>query len=87
MGRVCIGVPVYNGEKFLASALQSILDQTFKDFEVVILDNASTDNTEAISKDFVSRDSRFKYVKNEKNIGAPQNFNLAYTKSSAEYFN
>ena len=54
MKRVAIGLPVYNGEEFLAAAVDSILAQTFADFELFISDNASTDRTEEICRRFAS---------------------------------
>ena len=63
MARLSIAVPVYNGERYLAEALQSLSDQTFGEWEAVICDNASTDRTEAIANDAVRRDPRFKDVR------------------------
>ena len=84
--RVSIGMPVFNGEKYLTDALNSILAQTFEDFEVIISDNASTDSTQAISQTFVAKDPRIRYYRNQKNIGAMPNFNHAFELSSGEYF-
>jgi len=67
--RVSIGLPVYNGERFLAGAIESILAQTFGDFELVISDNASTDGTSEICREYQARDSRVHYLRNETNIG------------------
>ena len=50
--RISIGIPVYNGENFIAAALQSILNQDFSDIEIIISDNASTDNTPTILKEY-----------------------------------
>jgi glycosyltransferase involved in cell wall biosynthesis len=72
---VTVGVPVFNSEKYLTETLQSILAQTLTDFELVISDNASTDGTEAICNDFARRDSRVRYVRRSRNIGAPRNYN------------
>jgi glycosyltransferase involved in cell wall biosynthesis len=76
-----ICLPVYNGERYLAVAITSLLRQTFSDFELVISDNASTDGTQAICRDFASRDKRIRYHRTEKNLGAAPNFNRAYTLS------
>jgi len=84
--RVSIGLPVFNGEKYLAEALESLLAQTFSDFELIISDNASTDGTEAICKEYASKDYRIRYYKSRKNIGAVGNFNRAFSLSNAEYF-
>lgn len=79
-------MPVYNGEAFLASAVESILTQTLPDFELIISDNASTDGTESICRDFAARDPRIRYYRNDINLGAAQNFNRVFELSSAEYF-
>jgi glycosyltransferase involved in cell wall biosynthesis len=81
-----IGLPVYNGEKYLRTALDSILKQTFADFELLILDNASTDTTPDICKEYASRDNRIRYIRNEHNIGAAPNYNRAFELSSSEFF-
>ena len=86
MPRVSIGLPVYNGENYLAEAVQSVLDQTFDDYELVISDNASTDRTAEICQDFSSSDKRVRYFRNERNLGAAPNYNLAWEKSTGEYF-
>lgn len=84
--RVSIGMPVYNGERFLREALESLLAQTFRDFEVVISDNASTDNTRAICEDYAARDPRIQYYRSEHNQGAAWNFNRVFELASGEYF-
>ena len=84
--RVSIGMPVYNGDKFLKEALDSILVQTFRDFELIISDNASTDQTEQICQIYADRDKRIRYYRNEKNLGAAWNFNRVFKLSVGEYF-
>ena len=86
MPKVSIGLPVYNGENFLAEAIESILGQTFEDFELIISDNCSTDATAAICQTYASRDKRIRYFRNEENIGASGNFIRVYRLSSAELF-
>ena len=83
---VSIGVPVYNGERFLPRALNSLLDQTLPDLEVVISDNASTDDTRAICEDFARRDQRVRYVLQETNIGAPRNWNAVVHLARGQFF-
>ncbi len=75
MPRVSIGIPVYNGEKYLAETLDSLQAQTLEDFEIVISDNASTDRTAEICRAYQALDSRILYFRNERNIGAAPNFN------------
>jgi glycosyltransferase involved in cell wall biosynthesis len=84
--RVSIGLPVYNGENFLTETLNSILSQTYEDFEVVICDNASTDRTEEICMSFAQRDPRIRYYRNDVNLGASKNFNLTFSLARGEYF-
>ncbi|NRB08622.1 MAG: glycosyltransferase [Richelia sp.] len=84
--KVSIGLPVYNGENFIREAIDSILAQTFTDFELVISDNASTDNTEAICREYITKDSRIKYYKNKTNLGGAPNYNRTVELSNGEYF-
>ena len=81
-----IGMPVYNGEKYLIQALDSLLTQSFKDFELIISDNASTDNTAEICKRYLEKDNRIKYYRNKVNIGAVANFNNLINYATAPYF-
>lgn len=84
--RVSIGMPVYNGARFLAETITSILGQSFGDFELIICDNASTDDTREICRTFAERDERIRYYRNTTNIGAGPNFNRAVTFARGEYF-
>jgi glycosyltransferase involved in cell wall biosynthesis len=87
MPRVSIGLPVYNGEDFVAKQLESLLEQTFTDFELLIVDNASTDRTSEICRSVAARDRRVRYHRNEQNIGGGPNQNLAFDLSTpAPYF-
>jgi glycosyltransferase involved in cell wall biosynthesis len=81
-----VGLPVYNREKFLRQSLDSLLGQTFTDFDLVISDNASTDGTEDICREYARRDGRIRYYRNPSNIGAPRNFNRTFEISSTKYF-
>jgi len=84
--RVSIGLPVFNGEKYLAEAIDSILVQTYSDFELIISDNASTDRTPEICQVCAANDARIRYYRNSKNLGASPNFNRVFEWSSGEYF-
>ena len=84
--RVSIGLAVYNGEQYLEQTIDSTLAQTFKDFELIISDNASTDRTEEICKTYMAKDNRIRYYRNEKNIGGANNENRTFSLSSGEYF-
>ena len=84
--RVCIGLPVYNGERFLAGAIASILAQTYTDFELIICDNASTDRTGEICRGFARKDARVRYHRQPRNLGATANFNHCFELASGAYF-
>ncbi len=83
---VSIGLPVYNGEKYLKEALDSILAQTYRDFELIISDNASTDRTQQICQAYAAKDKRIRYYRNKKNVGGSLNFNRTFELASGKYF-
>ncbi|HLF70914.1 MAG TPA: glycosyltransferase family 2 protein [Dehalococcoidia bacterium] len=83
---VSIGLPVYNGERYLAETIESVLRQTFLSFELIICDNASTDGTRAIVERFAGRDGRVRYYRNEENLGAPRNYNRCFALARGKYF-
>lgn len=84
--KVSIGMPIYNGEQFLPQTLDSLLAQTYTDFELIISDNASSDGTQEICQRYASQDPRISYLRQSTNLGASQNFNLVFQKASGEYF-
>jgi glycosyltransferase involved in cell wall biosynthesis len=84
--KVSVGIPVYNGEKYIRQAIDSVLAQTYSDFELVISDNSSTDGTEEICRDYCKKDIRIKYVKQPVNIGAINNFNYLLKNARGIYF-
>lgn len=83
---VSIGMPVYNGERFIAQALDSLLAQEYQNIELIISDNASTDRTAEICQQYLRRDRRIQYYQNETNLGSIANFNRVLGLSSGEYF-
>lgn len=83
---ISIGIPVYNGERYLKDALDSLLAQTFTDFELIISDNASTDRTQDICQAYLVKDNRIRYYRNEVNRGAAWNYNQVFHLSSGAYF-
>jgi glycosyltransferase involved in cell wall biosynthesis len=83
---VSIGLPVYNGGRYLTEALDGLLGQTFGDFELIVCDNASTDDTEAIAREAAARDRRVRYVRHPENIGALPNANLAFALGRGRYY-
>lgn len=84
--KVSIGLPVYNGGNLIATALEAIQAQTFTDWELVICDNASEDDTQEICEKYAAEDPRIVYHRNPENVGAMGNFNLVWERSSGEYF-
>jgi glycosyltransferase involved in cell wall biosynthesis len=84
--RVSIGLPVYNGERHVGAAIADLVAQDFRDFELVISDNASTDATERICRDWAARDSRIRYVRQPENIGVKRNFRFVLDEARADYF-
>jgi glycosyltransferase involved in cell wall biosynthesis len=83
---VSIGMPVFNGEKFIRQALDSLLAQTFTDFELIISDNASTDATGSICRIYAEQDSRIRYIRQQENLGALSNFQFVLNEARGEYF-
>lgn len=83
---LCVGLPVYNGEAFLPQALESLVAQSFSDFEVVISDNCSTDGTADICRRFERLDRRIRFVRNAANIGAGPNFNRVFRYCRSPFF-
>ncbi len=84
--KVSIGMPIYNGEPFIHEAIDSVLSQTFRDFELIISDNCSTDKTEFICKKYAEEDNRILYTRQPQNIGAPSNFEFVLEQARADYF-
>jgi glycosyltransferase involved in cell wall biosynthesis len=83
---VSIGVPVYNGADYLRAALDSILAQTYTDFEIVISDNASEDTTPELCQEYVARDARIRYTRSDTNRGAAWNYNRVAEMARGKYF-
>ena len=83
--RLSIGLPVYNGENYLAESLDSLLGQTYEDFELIISDNASTDGTADICRRYQRQDSRIRYIRQPRNIGCAPNHNLIVDEARGEF--
>lgn len=83
---VSIGIPVFNGEKYLVVAIESVLNQAFQDFELVISDNASTDKTQEICESFAAYDARIRYFRQPINRGAGFNYNFVFYQARGRYF-
>lgn len=83
---VSMGLPVYNGSPHLKEAIESLLAQTFGDFEIVISDNASNDDTQDVCEYYARRDRRVRYHRNAENIGLINNFNRVFDLAETPYF-
>jgi glycosyltransferase involved in cell wall biosynthesis len=83
---VSVGMPVFNGERYLPETLDSLLAQTFKDFELIICDNASTDSTAEICRRYAARDKRIRFTRNAENMGASTNYRRVFEMAAAPYF-
>jgi glycosyltransferase involved in cell wall biosynthesis len=84
--RVTSGIPVFNGEAYLSRAIDSVLEQTFTDFELIISDNGSTDSTSQICREYAAKDGRIRYLREEVNRGAAWNHNRLVQLARGEYF-
>ena len=83
---ISVGMPVYNGERYVELTIRAVLGQTLEDFELIISDNCSTDRTAEICQDLASTDARIRYVCNDVNIGAARNYNRVFQLGRAPYF-
>ncbi|WP_462202496.1 glycosyltransferase family 2 protein, partial [Frankia sp. CcWB3] len=83
---VTVGLPVFNGENFLARALESIVVQDYPNLQIVVADNGSTDRTEQICREFVRRDPRIEYHRSPVNRGAAWNYNRIVHLAEGTYF-
>lgn len=86
MPSVSIGIPAYEGERYLPAALDALLGQTYEDFELVIGDNASSDTTLEISREYAARDPRVRVLRSDENRGAAWNYNRVFHASEGAYF-
>jgi glycosyltransferase involved in cell wall biosynthesis len=84
--RLTIGLPVYNGEKYLAQSIDALLGQTYENFELIISDNASADATSDLCGQYARSDSRVRYVRQPRNIGAAPNHNFLVREARGELF-
>lgn len=84
--RVTIGLAVRNGARFLAESVDSLLAQSYGDFELIISDNASSDQTEAICRQYAAMDERIRYYRSPEDVGLSRNFNSLFTRAQGEYF-
>jgi glycosyltransferase involved in cell wall biosynthesis len=84
--RLSIGLPVYNGERFLSQALESLLGQSYTDFELIVSDNASTDGTADVCRHYAEQDPRVRYIRQARNIGLSANHDYVVDEARGELF-
>ena len=84
--KVSIGMPVYNGANYVRGSVQSLLGQDYEDFELIISDNASTDETESICRELAESDRRIQYFRNDRNLGASRNYNNVFRLARGQFF-
>lgn len=82
---ISIVLPVYNGERFLRASIDSVIAQTHQNWELLVVDDCSTDSTAAIVREYVQQDSRIKYFKNEVNLRLPRNLNRGFSLAQGDY--
>jgi glycosyltransferase involved in cell wall biosynthesis len=84
--RLTIGLPVYNGERYVAESIESLLGQSYTDFELIISDNASTDDTPSICERYAKEDPRIRYYRQPRNVGLAPNHNFCVEQARGELF-
>jgi glycosyltransferase involved in cell wall biosynthesis len=84
--KVTVGIPVFNGDQFLRKSIESIINQSYQDIEIIISDNCSTDNTQTICLEYASRDNRIRYIRQSKNYGSINNFVVLLSEARGKYF-
>ncbi len=86
MPKISVILPVYNGEKYLKDAIESILNQTFQDFELIIINDCSQDSSEDIARYYTLLDSRVFYYRNDTNLKLPKSLNMGFSKARGHYW-
>ena len=84
--RLSIGLPVYNGERYIGEAFEALLGQTYEDFELIVSDNASTDGTPEICLRYARQDRRVRYIRQERNIGLIPNHTFLIQQARGELY-
>lgn len=86
MHKLSVVLPVYNGATYLRDSIESILNQTYSNLELIIIDDCSTDNSSQIAKAYVDSDPRVIYFRNERNLKLPASLNLGFSKATGTYW-
>ena len=82
---VSIVLPIYNGEKYMRQSIESVINQTYKNWELIIIDDCSSDNTPQIAKEYAEKDGRIRYYRNETNLKLPRGLNIGFSLSKGNY--
>lgn len=82
---VSVCIPTYNYGRYLSEAIESVLNQTYEDFELLVVDDASQDDTDGIVQGYVAKDSRIRYLRNQTNIGMVNNWNRCMREAKGKY--
>ena len=82
---ISIVLPIYNGEKYMRESIESIIMQSYQNWELIIVNDCSTDNTAEIANEYVKKDKRIKYYKNDKNMRLPRTLNRGFSLSKGDY--
>lgn len=86
MPKISVILPVYNGEKYLKAAIESVLSQTCQHFELIIIDDCSTDASREIAQRYTSLDRRISYHRNDTNLKLPKALNKGFSKANGDYW-
>ena len=82
---ISIVLPIYNGEKYMKQSIDSVINQTYANWELLIVDDGSTDNTAAIAREYAEKDNRIKYYKNPQNMRLPKTLNRGFSLATGDY--
>ena len=85
MAKVSIVLPTYNGEKYIRESIDSVLEQSFQDWELIVVDDCSDDSTAIIVEEYVRKDQRIQLIHNERNQKLPKSLNIGFKESRGEY--
>ena len=83
---VSIVLPTYNGEKYLADSIESVISQTYKNWELIIINDCSTDKTLEIAQSYAAKDNRIKVYSNDENLKVPKSLNRGFSLANGKYF-
>lgn len=82
---ISIVLPIYNGEKYMRKSIDSVLAQTYANWELLIIDDGSTDNTAVIAQEYAAKDSRIRYYKNPENMRLPRTLNRGFSLAKGDF--